>query len=52
MSYEDLTLNQRISLKGVFVTDPMLGNYRALMIMWNFKIAINYFLDPNTEIPI
>lgn len=44
MKYEDLTLNQRIGLKGLFQTDPELSSYMAIWILWNFKVAINCFL--------
>jgi len=56
MKYEDLTLHQRISLKGLFTsekerrdigltqTEPF-NCLKALMLLWNFKIAIEYFLN-------
>lgn len=46
MKYEDLTLHQRISLKGYFFTDASLVNCKAIMLIWDFRQAVNYFLDP------
>lgn len=45
MKYTDLTIHQRISLKGFFQTDKNLVNYRAVMLLWNFKTAVEYFLN-------
>ena len=54
--YENLTLHQRISLKGLFQSQKerrdigIVGNdeafkcLRAVQMLWNFKIAINYYL--------
>lgn len=46
MKYEDLTIHQRISLKGFFFTEPGLANCKMIMIFWGFREAVNYFLDP------
>ena len=45
MKYKDLTIDQRISLKGEFQTNPILVNYKAIMLFWNFIIAVDYFLS-------
>lgn len=45
MKYTDLDVNQRISLKGYFETDPKLAQYKAIMILWNFVKAVEYFLN-------
>ena len=45
MKYEDLTLNQRIGLKNEFINNPVCQNYRLVWIMWNFKVAVEYFLN-------
>jgi len=50
MKYKDLTLNQRISLKGIFETDALCYQYKAIMALWNFVIAIEYFLNEDTSI--
>jgi len=51
MIYKDLTLDQRISLKGEFKTNPKLYQYYAIMILWNFVTAVEYFLsDDDIEI--
>lgn len=58
--YEDITLHQRISLKGLFtsekecrdigVKDKNMRNFHAVMILWNFKTAIEYFLNDDINI--
>lgn len=45
MTYYDLTLDQRISLKGLFETDKELTPYRAIMVLWGFVKAIEYFFN-------
>jgi len=50
MEYIDLTLDQRISLKGEFKTNPKCINYKAVMVFWNFKIAVEYFLNDDITI--
>jgi hypothetical protein len=45
MLYSELTLNQKISLKGYFKTEPSLSHYYAIMMLWNFVIAVNFFLS-------
>lgn len=50
MKYTDLTLDQRISLKGVFETNPVCENYRAIMILWNFIVAVEYFLNDDISV--
>jgi hypothetical protein len=45
MTYKDLTLHQKISLKGYFETNPGLANYRAAMFFFGFVQAINFFLS-------
>lgn len=45
MKYEDLTLNQRIALKGFIETKPELQSYKLVWILWNFKMAVEYFLN-------
>ena len=44
MHYKDLTLHQKISLKGEFFINPILYQYKAIMVLWDFKTAINVFL--------
>lgn len=61
-TYEDLTLNQKISLKGLFcsakerrdigIKDDNMNSYKLIMQLWDFKLAINYFLNPQTKLPI
>lgn len=52
MKYTDLTLNQRISLKGEFQTNPECVQYKAIMLLWNFVIAIEFFLNDDINILI
>lgn len=49
MNYNDLTLDQRISLKGYFETEQSLQNCRAIMLLFDFKTAINYFLSEDVN---
>ena len=50
MKYDDLTIHQKISLKGEFETNPKLENYWAVMLLWGFKKAIEYFLNDDLSI--
>jgi hypothetical protein len=45
IKYIDLTIDQRISLKGEFETSPIYTNYKAIMLLWNFVVAVEYFLN-------
>lgn len=50
MKYTDLTLDQRISLKGWFETDKKLVQFRAIMILWDFVKAVEFFLNDDISI--
>lgn len=50
MRYIDLTLHQRISLKGEFKTDPALEIYGIIMLLWDFVKAVEYFLNDDLSI--
>ena len=50
MKYSDLTLNQRISLKGMFMTDNNLKTYGIAMMMFGFKQAVEYFLNDDISV--
>lgn len=50
MKYTDLTLDQRISLKGLFFTDKDLVNYKAIFLLWNFILAVEYFLNDDINV--
>ncbi len=50
MEYTDLTLDQRISLKGLFFTDKSLVNYKAIFLLWDFVFAVEYFLNDDTDV--
>lgn len=50
MFYTDLTLDQRISLKGEFETNPKCINYKAVMLFWGFGMAVEYFLNDNISV--
>lgn len=45
MRYENLTINQKISLKGCMDTMPELDNFKAVAVLWGWIDAINLFLD-------
>lgn len=45
MNYNDLTINQKISLKGEMINNPLLHNYKVAMKFYGFRKAIQYFLD-------
>ena len=47
MKYIDLTIDQRISLKGEFHTNPACQQYHMVMILWGFVAAVEYFLNDN-----
>ena len=49
MKYEDLNIHQKIGLKGFFISDPKMKQYRLIWVVFNFKKAINYFLTGNVE---
>ena len=48
--YTDLTLNQRISLKGEIAINPKLGEYRVISVMWGWIEAIEFFLTDDITI--
>lgn len=50
MTYKDLTIHQKIGLKGHFMDDPAYVNYKALMLLWNFRVAIEYFLTDDINV--
>jgi hypothetical protein len=45
MKYEDLTIEQRIALKGHIWNDPELKQIKLVWLLWNFKKAVEYFLN-------
>lgn len=47
--YSDLTLNQKIALKGYIRTEPCLHIYNTIWLLWGFKEAVNAFLSPSTN---
>lgn len=50
MRYEDLTIDQKIGLKGEFQTNEKCVNYRAVWLLYGFITAINYFLTDDINI--
>lgn len=61
MKYENLTLHQRISLKGLFTSEKERRDiglkdqepyncFKAIMVLWNFKLAIEYFLNNDVSV--
>jgi len=50
MKYSELTLDQRISLKGEFEINPELGCYKAVMILWGFIEAVEFFLNDDLSV--
>lgn len=50
MKYTDLTLNQRIGLKGFFQTEPGMERYHVIMVLWDFVKAVEYFLNDDPSI--
>jgi hypothetical protein len=45
LRWQDLTVHQRITLKGLFVTDEELSIYRAVWILWDYRKAIDLFFN-------
>lgn len=43
MTYNGLTLMQRIGLKGEIQTNPKLAIYKAIWLLWDFRTAVNAF---------
>ena len=50
MKYRDLTLDQKIGLKGEFQTNPDCVNYKVVMALWGFIPAIEFFLTDDFSI--
>ena len=50
MRYIDLTLDQRIGLKGEFQVNPECECYKAVMLLWGFVVAIEYFLNDDISV--
>ena len=50
LKYRDLTLDQKIGLKGEFQTNPECGMYKVVMALWNFVAAIEFFLSDDPSI--
>ena len=50
MNYKDLTLDQKISLKGEFETNPVCYQYKTIMLLWNFVKAVDYFLTDDISL--
>ena len=50
MKYSDLTLDQRISLKGEFETNPECTNYLLVLRLWDFVTAVEYFLNDDVSV--
>lgn len=61
MDYNDLTLHQKISLKGIFTSkkerrdlglkdeEVSYSYLQAIWLLWDFKKAINYFLNGDID---
>jgi hypothetical protein len=49
MKYEDLTLNQRILIKGMIDKDNDLQPFKAAWLVYDFRIAVNLLLDKLTS---
>lgn len=49
MKYNELTIHQKITLKGLFITDKELENYYLVWIVWGFVKAIKYFLNDDLK---
>jgi hypothetical protein len=45
MTYEQLTIHQRIGLKGFIQTEESLSSLRLVWMLWGFKKAVEYFLN-------
>lgn len=50
MKYTDLTIDQRIGLKGQFETNPKMVNYKVVWLLWDFIIAVEYFLNDDINV--
>lgn len=50
INYIDLMIDQKISLKGEFETNPICTNYKAIMLLWNFVVAVEFFLNDDISI--
>lgn len=44
MLYEDLTIHQKITLKGLFQSEDLLIQYWASLTFFGIKATINWFL--------
>ncbi len=49
MKYTDLTVNQRISLKGYFINMENMARYRMVWIIWGYVKAVEYFLNDDLD---
>ena len=49
MKYTDLDIHQRISLKGEFETNEKCNSYLAIMKLFNFVAAVEYFLNDDLD---
>ena len=49
-AYYTLSVHQKIGLKEAFMNDESFRNYRLLMALWNFKVAIEYFLTDDLSV--
>jgi hypothetical protein len=45
MTYEQLTIHQRIGLKGFIQTKERLSALRLVWMLWGFKKTVEYFLN-------
>jgi hypothetical protein len=45
MTYEQLTIHQRIGLKGLIQTEERLSPLRLVWMLWGFKKAVEYFFN-------
>jgi hypothetical protein len=50
MTYSELTLHQRITLKGWFKTEPKLHPYNVAIVIFGFRAAIDYFLTDDINV--
>jgi hypothetical protein len=49
MKYEDLSLNQRILIKGMIEKDSDLQPFKAAWLVYDFRQAVNFLLDKLTS---
>lgn len=49
MKYTDLNINQRISLKGIFMEGKIMNQCGLLMVCFNFKVAVEFFLNEDMD---